>query len=125
MKYRQIQYMTPAVNVEIYSSVWLLVIALEFYGAFPPDGVGRLLSRTRPAVVLHWGTETPERVPATAGKFELLGHPTLLPHCARSSFSLDRTAGYTVSGCYEITMLTAAAAISVLKPRPTIRVLSA
>ena len=38
----------------------------------------------------------------------LLGHPTLLLFvlCARSSFSLDLLAGYTVSGCYEITMLT-------------------
>ena len=41
---------------------------------------------------------------------------------------MDLLAGYTVSGCYEITMLTyvAAAAIAIrLKPPPTIRVLSA
>ena len=36
----------------------------------------------------------------------LLGRPTmLLVHCARS-FSLDLLAGYTVWGCYEVTMLT-------------------
>ena len=58
----------------------------------------------------------------------LLGHPTLFlfVHCVCSSFSLDLLAGYTVSGCYEVTMLTAAVAIAVrLEPRPTIRVLSA
>ena len=38
----------------------------------------------------------------------LLGRPTLLlfVHCAHTYFSLDLLAGYTVSGCYEITMLT-------------------
>ena len=37
----------------------------------------------------------------------LLGIPTLLlfVHCARSPFSLDLLSGYTVSGCYEITIL--------------------
>ena len=38
---------------------------------------------------------------------DLLARPTflLLVRCARSSFSLDLLAGYTVLGCYEITML--------------------
>ena len=36
----------------------------------------------------------------------LLGRPTLLlfVHCARSSFSLDLLAGFTVWGCYEVSL---------------------
>ena len=52
----------------------------------------------------------------------LLGRPTLLlfvPY-ARSSFSLDLLAGYTVLGCYEITMPTLLPRLSPSGSNPTL-----
>ena len=61
--------------------------------AFPPPKSRRdqdwaALSCTCLAVLLRWGTETPERVPATAGKFEL--HTPSVDWSTESAVPCDR-----------------------------------